>query len=342
VRFRRVPGISWALVFAGLLGGGALSFGAGVITGTQMTVVAYRGALPIATAPDPGPTAGAGGPSPPRTLLPRERQVAAHSNAATPAAVAGRRAGTPGSAAPAAPAAGADVTDVASLVSLPQRTRWQPPAPPQAGHAGEANPETRRSAAAARAAPPVPRPRPDGLAPQRLTPTDGTQGPGDAAAQHPSSAVPAAPIWRITAPSDAAALPGRWPLFPDGLARSTQLTPSAHWAPAPRESRTPDAGRTPQAAPPAPRPTPTDAAAAVVPQGRYSVQVGAFRDPANASAQAARLSAAGYTPRIVHARATQSRLYMVRLGAFPDRPAASAFASQIADRLDIDTWPVAN
>ena len=87
VRLRRVPGVSWALVFAGLLGGGALSFGAGVITGTQMTVVAYRGALPIATALDPGPTAGAGRPSPPRTSLPRERQVAAHSNAAPPAAV---------------------------------------------------------------------------------------------------------------------------------------------------------------------------------------------------------------------------------------------------------------
>jgi hypothetical protein len=54
------------------------------------------------------------------------------------------------------------------------------------------------------------------------------------------------------------------------------------------------------------------------------------------------VSAAGYTPRIVHAMATQSRLYMVRLGAFPDRPAASAFASQLAERLDIDTWPVGN
>jgi cell division protein FtsN len=334
-----VPGIRWALVFAGLLGGGALSFGAGVITGNQMTVVAYRGALPTATAPDPGPTTGAARPNLPRTSLPRERQVAANPDAATPAGAAGPRAGTPGSAASTASATGADVTGGASLVSLPQRTRWQAPASSQAGHAGEANAETRPSGAAARAAPPVPRPRPDSLDPQRLTPTDGTQGPGDAAAQHPSSTARAAPLWRITAPTDGSAFPGRWQLFPAGLAPSANVAPSAHWAPAAGDSQGSDAGRTPQAAPPAPRPTPTDAAAAAV-EARYSVQVGAFRDPANASAQAARLSAAGYTPRIVHARATQSRLYMVRLGAFPDRPAANAFATQIADRLDIDTWTV--
>ncbi|MDZ7714368.1 MAG: SPOR domain-containing protein [Rhodovibrio sp.] len=125
------------------------------------------------------------------------------------------------------------------------------------------------------------------------------------------------------------------------LAPSTNWAPSADHAPSADGSRAPDDGRTPQADPPSPRPA-APAAGALAPAGRYSVQVGAFRDPANASAQAARLSAAGYTPRIVHAQATQSRLYMVRLGAFDDRSAARAYAGQIAERLDIDTWPVAN
>lgn len=361
----RTPGISWALVFAGLLGGGALSFGAGVITGNQMTVVAYRGALPEATAPDPGPTAGAGRPSPPRTSLPRERQVAANPDPAapaTPAGAAGPRAGTAGLA---ASTTATDVPGVASLVSLPQRTRWQPREPRQAGEDAGAGAESRRSRAEAveRAAPPMPRPKPDGWAPQRLTPMDGTEGadsPGDAAAPRPPSTARAAPVWRITAPTDGSAIPGRWQLFSAGRAPSANLAPSGNWAPsadwdpaanwdpatnstpAAEESRAPDAGRTPQAAPRAPRASDATAAAGAAAQGRYSVQVGAFRDPANASAQAARLSAAGYTPRIVHAMATQSRLYMVRLGAFPDRPAASAFASQLAERLDIDTWPVGN
>jgi cell division septation protein DedD len=333
-------------VFAGLLGGGALSFGAGVITGNQMTVVAYRGALPDATAPDPGPTAGAARPSPPRLSLPREREVAANPEPATPAGTAGL----------ATSDTATDVPDVASLVSLPQRTRWQQREPRQAGEAAGASAESRRSRAeaVARAAPPRPRPKPDGLAPQRLIPMDGTAGadsPGDAAGPRPPSTARAAPVWRITAPTDGSAMPGRWQLFSTGRAPSATLAPSDKWArsdkraPAAEESRAPDAGRTPQAAPPAPRApdaSATGAGAGAAVQGRFSVQVGAFRDPANASAQAARVSAAGYTPRIVHAMATQSRLYMVRLGAFPDRPAASAFASQLAERLDIDTWPVGN
>ena len=82
--------------------------------------------------------------------------------------------------------------------------------------------------------------------------------------------------------------------------------------------------------------------AASRPDGGYSVQVGAFRQRANARARAARLSAAGYAPRIVHARATKTRLFMVRLGAFDARPAAQAYARQVTRALDVDTWPVAN
>jgi cell division septation protein DedD len=169
--------------------------------------------------------------------------------------------------------------------------------------------------------------------------TDDFGSQGTAAAQRAPSTVPAAPIWRVTAPPDGSALGGRRHLFPAGRAPAANLTRSANWAAPAEGTSAPDDGRTPQSEPPAPRPS--EAAGTPAPSG-YSVQVGAFRNPANASAQAARLSAAGYSPQIVHAKATQSRLYMVRLGAFPDRPTAQTFARQIADRLDIDTWPVAN
>jgi cell division septation protein DedD len=247
----------------------------------------------------------------------------------------------------AASATATDVPDVASLVSLPQRTRWQQPDALQAAEDAGSNTESRRSRAEAveRAAPPRPRPKPDGWAPQRLAPVDGTEGadsPGDAAAPRPPATAHAAPVWRITAPTDGSAIPGRWQLFAAGRAPSANLAPSGNWAPSANRTPTAEESRAPQAAPRAQAAPDATAAADATAQGRYSVQVGAFRDPANASAQAARLSAAGYTPRIVHAMATQSRLYMVRLGAFPDRPAASAFASQLAERLDIDTWPVGN
>jgi cell division septation protein DedD len=170
---------------------------------------------------------------------------------------------------------------------------------------------------------------------------DGSSGPGDAAAQRPRVTARAAPIRRVTAPTEGATISGRWQLFAAELGPWANLAPSANWAPSIERSREPDDGRTPQSAP-TPLRTPDFAAGASAEGGRYSVQAGAFRDSANASAQAARLSAAGYTPRIIHAKATQSRLYMVRLGAFPDRPSARAFARRIAARVGVDTWPVGN
>ena len=349
------PAISWALVLAGLLGGGVLSFGAGVITGTQMTTVAYRGALPDATGPERTPEASAARPSPPRKSLPRERQVAATpdpSGSATPGTEASAGADAPASpATPVSPAdsassAGPDGADVAWLVNLPPRTHWQERSRGQAGQdAGtEAGSEPSRAGALKRAAPPPPLPKPDGLAPQRLTPMGGTEGSGSVsgqAAKRPPAAALATPIWRIAAPNDVSAMPVGYDLFTAGLTPSANWAPSADQVPSADGSRAHDDGRTPQSDPRAQRQA-APAAEAAAPAGRYSVQVGAFRDPANASAQAARLSAAGYTPRIVHAQATQSRLYMVRLGAFHDRSAARAYAGQIAERLDIDTWPVAN
>jgi cell division septation protein DedD len=77
-------------------------------------------------------------------------------------------------------------------------------------------------------------------------------------------------------------------------------------------------------------------------QGRYSVQVGAFRQRANALARAQRLRAAGYEVRVVHLFATRSRLYMVRLGQFDARPAAIAYARQLARDVEVETWPVRN
>ncbi|WP_169816638.1 SPOR domain-containing protein [Rhodovibrio salinarum] len=76
--------------------------------------------------------------------------------------------------------------------------------------------------------------------------------------------------------------------------------------------------------------------------GRYSVQVGAFREIENAIARAQQLSQAGYDVRIVHAFATRSRLYMVRLGQFDARPAAMAYARQLAQDVKVETWPVRN
>ena len=75
---------------------------------------------------------------------------------------------------------------------------------------------------------------------------------------------------------------------------------------------------------------------------RYSVQIGAFRDRANALTRAAKVSVAGYDVRIVHELATRSRLYKVRFGAFDARPAAMTYARQLSDELGIETWPVRN
>ncbi|MBK1667139.1 hypothetical protein CKO28_03650 [Rhodovibrio sodomensis] len=324
---RRVPPVSWALVFAGLLAGGALSFGAGLITGSQMTTVAYRGALPDGPAgvDRAGQRTEAGAS---RAAL-SARGVAAIVQ--TPAAVAsdaarsaGRQTGQPSPLAP----PGTASADASSLVSLPQRNRWQTAARP----APEPPRSSPNASAGAALAPPPPPPKPEGGAPQRLTPMPGADGrdtPGGDAARKLDSAPGRAPIWRIAAASDGPGALGGWDTPAAGLA------PSAHW----QAKATTDRAAAPVTASSV---TSAIAAAAPPPAGRYSVQVGAFRHPANALKRAARLSDAGYAARIVHAQATQSRLFMVRLGAFADRPAASTFARRLAQQLDIETWPVAN
>jgi len=104
----------------------------------------------------------------------------------------------------------------------------------------------------------------------------------------------------------------------------------------------------PAAGPPPPPPVPRSVVgpatrpAAEETGGRYSVQVGAFRQRENAVERAARLSQAGYEVRIVHAFATRSRLYMVRLGQFDARPAAMAYARRLAQDVGMETWPVRN
>lgn len=357
------PPVSWALVFAGLLAGGALSFGAGVMTGTQITTVAYRGVLPGSPVPsgsgvradDPRDTARPA----PASRAPRDRQVAANTRTPRTAPAPATATAQPGEAGAAAgagangPARPRDTVapDVASLVNLPQRDHWQ--APPRADAAPDqgvgAAPSTGGTQASgtnaggtnARNAPPPPLPKPRGTAPQRLTPMGGPASPepdaaapgglegsgtavsggaasGDETVRRSAPDMAPGSIWRVAAPADAGDAPGGRLMFDGGL------TSSAHWRPAP-------AGE-----PAAP------AAEGAQPAARYSVQVGAFREKANALEQAARMTEAGYTPRIVHQQATQSRLFMVRLGAFPDRAKAGTFARQISDALGVDTWPVAN
>ena len=302
---RGAPPVSWALVFAGLLAGGVLSFGAGLMTGTQMTTVAYRGVLP-GSVPPAASAAGAddrrdGAPAASATRTPRDRQVATNTHAPLSASASAPQAAVNQAADANRRARPHDTValDVASLVNLPQRDHWKAPT-----HAGPApNAPSATGGTQADNAPPPPPPKPQGGAPQRLTPMGGAGGAetrdrtpgGDAAALRSVPAMAPGPIWQVAAPSDGGEPAGQWQLFDQGLA------PSLHWPPNPAGER---------AAP---------AALAAQPAGRYSVQVGAFRKRANALEQAARMTDAGYTPRIVHQQATQSRLFMVRLGAFPDR-----------------------
>lgn len=107
-----------------------------------------------------------------------------------------------------------------------------------------------------------------------------------------------------------------------------------------------DANPPPAGPPPPPVPRsvvgPAARPAAEAAGGRYSIQVGAFRQRENAVERAARLGQAGYDVRIVHAFATRSRLYMVRLGQFDARPAAMAYAHRLAQDVGMETWPVRN
>lgn len=331
------PSISWAFVFAGLLAGGALSFGAGVVTGTQMTAVAYRGALPNQPAADSSGPWNGGSAAPGRfnSNGPPDRQVAA-----APAASARAEPGV----ASTAKMPGAEPRAAGeALVQLPMRSRWPAPARTEATlpRADASASERPRG----HATPPPPLPKPEGAAPQRLTPMragDPIAPPGSDGA--PAFAPARMPIWQVSVPVRDVGVGG-------GVDKRDRRQPFADGRGAAANRRTLAGGtafvRLPPPVPPARAaapgrnasdPPPTTAQ----PDGGYSVQVGAYRQRANALAQAARLLAAGYAPRIVHARATQSRLFMVRLGAFDARPTARAYARQLARTLDVDTFPVAN
>lgn len=341
--------VGWSLIFAGLLAGGALSFAAGLITGTQMTAVAYRGALPDRPATDP-PAAQVGGrpdgaarqnsatpnDTPHDTPNdPRARQVAAGPDAPATPAPSTAATDTLGPPAPDPAATGR------ALVNLPERGRWpgsdraRATADPSAvTPAARSQPPSEREDAA----PPPPLPKPESGAPQRLTPMRApapASPPGGDAVQ-PGAADPLrTPIWQVAAPTDE---PGeRWHLA------APRLDASANWQTSSLSAAIPLPPPIPPARAAAPdRATPGPQSTSARQIGGYSVQVGAFRDRANALAQAARVSASGYAPRIVHTRATQSRLFMVRLGAFADRSAADAVARQIAQDLNVETWPVAD
>ena len=274
-----------ALLVAGVLGGGAFGFAAGLATGYQMSPVAYRGDLP----PPPERAVTAEGSAP--SAVPRETQTAATPPTAPEAAP------TPSTAA-VATSAGADAIQVA----LPERTRW---------HGGWSQDSASGTLSYQDVPLPPSKPRPARTQTASLEPV---QGSGTS-----TVAVSLAPRdWPAATPAS---------LQPQG-------TP-------PVPPRTPERTDRPEAAAPPAVPADTGPRAAPT-HGRYSVQVGAFRDRDNAVELAAQMSDQGYPVRIVHEQATQSRLYMVRLGAFPDRPAALAYATQIARAEGVDTWPVRN
>lgn len=93
------------------------------------------------------------------------------------------------------------------------------------------------------------------------------------------------------------------------------------------DSATDNAPAARQPAPAPGRPAPAKAAPATAPQGRFAVQVGAFRQRDGAESLAARLRKAGHTPRLV--LVPNSSLLRVRIGHFSTAQDAGGLVRQL-------------
>ncbi len=106
----------------------------------------------------------------------------------------------------------------------------------------------------------------------------------------------------------------------------------------------PEAAPTTTAAPPAPKPVPVDAhetPRAGTAEGRFTVQVGAYRSRGPAEAQRASLAAAGHDAFIVETESAGEARYRVRFGSFTTREAAMEAAARLGGERALSTYVTA-